>query len=105
VELRLGPAVDTLKALTGDGHQFDFAFIDANKEDYDAYYECALRLVRPGGLIAIDNALRDGRVADPTETALSVTAVRDLNAKIAKDERVDRVLLTVGDGIVLARRR
>jgi predicted O-methyltransferase YrrM len=105
VELRLGSAVDTLQALIAEGQQFDFAFIDANKEDYDAYYEATLRLVRPNGLIAIDNTLRDGRVADPGETHLSVTAVRDLNAKIAKDERADRVLLTVGDGMMLVRRR
>jgi predicted O-methyltransferase YrrM len=105
VELRLGSAVDTLKALIDERKEFDFAFIDANKEDYDAYYEASLRLVRPGGLIAIDNTLREGRVADPNETQLSVTAVRDLNAKIAKDERGDRVLLTVGDGMILVRRR
>jgi predicted O-methyltransferase YrrM len=105
VELRLGVAVETLNALVGEGHQFDFAFIDANKEDYDEYYESSLRMIRQGGLIAIDNTLREGRVADPSETALSITAVRDLNAKIAKDERVDRVLLTVGDGMMLARRR
>jgi predicted O-methyltransferase YrrM len=105
VELRLGSAVDTLQGLIGEGQQFDFAFIDANKEDYDAYYESSLRLIRPGGLIAIDNTLRDGRVADPSETQLSVTAVRDLNAKIAADERGDRVLLPVGDGMMLVRRR
>lgn len=105
IELRIGSAVDTLEALIRERQQFDFAFIDANKEDYDAYYECSLQLVRPGGLIAIDNMLREGRVADPTVTQLSVTAVRDLNAKIAKDERGDRVLITVGDGIMLVRRR
>jgi len=105
VALRLGPAVDTLNALIKERQEFDFAFIDANKEDYDAYYEACMRLVRAGGLIAIDNTLRDGRVADPSETQLSVTAVRDLNAKIAKDERGDRVLLTVGDGMMLVRKR
>jgi predicted O-methyltransferase YrrM len=105
VALRLGSAVDTLKALVDERKEFDFAFIDANKEDYDTYYEASLRLVRPGGLIAIDNTLREGRVADPSETQLSVTAVRDLNAKIAKDERGDRVLLTVGDGMILVRPR
>ena len=105
VDLRLGAAVETLHALIAERHEFDFVFIDANKEDYDAYYEASLRLVRRGGLIAIDNALRDGRVADPDETHLSVTAVRDLNAKIAADERGDRVLLTIGDGMMLVRRR
>jgi predicted O-methyltransferase YrrM len=105
VELRLGAAVDTLRALIAERQQFDFAFIDANKEDYDAYYELALQLIRRGGLIAIDNTLRDGRVVDPQETDLSVTAVRDLNAKIAADERGDRVLLPIGDGMTLVRKR
>jgi predicted O-methyltransferase YrrM len=105
IELRLGSAVDTLEALVKERQQFDFVFIDANKEDYDAYYESSLRLVRPNGLIAIDNMLREGRVADPSITQLSISAVRDLNAKIAKDERGDRVLITVGDGIMLVRPR
>ena len=105
IELRLGSAVDTLEALIKERQEFDFVFIDANKEDYDAYYESALRLVRPNGLIAIDNMLREGRVADPSMTQLSISAVRDLNAKIAKDERGDRVLITVGDGMMLVRPR
>jgi predicted O-methyltransferase YrrM len=105
IELRIGSAVDTLEALIKERLEFDFVFIDANKEDYDAYYEASLRLVRPGGLIGIDNMLREGRVADPGVTELSVSAVRDLNAKIAKDERGDRVLITVGDGMMLVRRR
>jgi O-methyltransferase len=105
IELRLGSAVDTLETLIKEGQKFDFVFIDANKEDYDAYYESSLQLIRPNGLIAIDNMLREGRVADLSVTQLSVTAVRDLNAKIAKDERGDRVLLTVGDGMMLVRRR
>jgi O-methyltransferase len=105
IELRIGSAVDTLEALAKEGQQFDFVFIDANKEDYDAYYESSLKLVRPSGLIALDNMLREGRVADPSITELSISAVRDLNAKIAKDERGDRVLITVGDGMVLVRRR
>jgi O-methyltransferase len=105
IELRLGSAVDTLEGLIKERQQFDFVFVDANKEDYDAYYESSLRLVPPGGLIAIDNTLREGRVADPSVTQLNVSAVRDLNAKIAGDERGDRVLLTVGDGMMLVRRR
>jgi O-methyltransferase len=105
IELRLGSAVDTMEALIKERQEFDFVFIDANKEDYDAYYESALRLVRPNGLIAIDNMLREGRVADPSMTQLSISAVRDLNAKIAKDERGDRVLITVGDGMMLVRPR
>ena len=105
IELRLGSALDSFEDLIRERQEFDFVFIDANKEDYDSYYESSLKLVRPNGLIVIDNMLRDGRVADPTETELSITAVRDLSAKIAKDERGDRVLLTVGDGMTLVRRR
>ena len=105
IDLRIGSAVDGMQALIKEGQKFDFIFIDANKEDYDAYYESALRLTAPKGLIALDNMLREGRVADPGVTQLSVSAVRDLNAKIAKDERGDRVLLTVGDGMTLVRRR
>ena len=105
IELRIGSAVDTLNELIKERQQFDFVFIDANKEDYDAYYEASLRLVRPNGLIAIDNMFREGRVADPSETQLSISAVRDLNAKIAKDERGDRVLITVGDGMMMVRPR
>jgi O-methyltransferase len=105
IELRLGSAVDSLKKLMDERQQFDFVFIDANKEDYDAYYESSMRLVPAGALIAIDNTLREGRVADPSVTQLSVSAVRDLNAKIAKDERGDRVLITVGDGMILVRKR
>jgi len=105
IELRLGSALDTFEDLIKERQEFDFVFIDANKEDYDSYYESSLKLVRPNGLIVIDNMLRDGRVADPSETELSITAVRDLSAKIAKDERGDRVLLTVGDGMTLVRRR
>ena len=105
IELRLGSALDSFEALIKERQEFDFIFIDANKEDYDSYYESSLKLVRPNGLIVIDNMLRDGRVADPSETELSITAVRDLSAKIAKDERGDRVLLTVGDGMTLVRRR
>jgi O-methyltransferase len=105
IELRLGSAIDTLNELIKERQQFDFVFIDANKEDYDAYYEASLRLVRPNGLIAIDNMLREGRVADPSESQLSISAVRDLNAKIAKDERTDRVLITVGDGMMMVRPR
>jgi O-methyltransferase len=105
IELRIGSALDSFEALIKERQEFDFVFIDANKEDYDSYYESSLKLVRPNGLIVIDNMLRDGRVADPSETELSITAVRDLSAKIAKDERGDRVLLTVGDGMTLVRRR
>jgi predicted O-methyltransferase YrrM len=84
---------------------FDLAFIDADKTTYDAYYEGALRLVRPGGLIILDNMLRRGRVADPNENDADTVALRKLNSKIAGDERVDRVLLPIASGMTLARRR
>jgi predicted O-methyltransferase YrrM len=105
IELRLGPALATLSALEGEKQVFDFAFIDADKREYDAYYESCLRLVRPGGLIAIDNALWSGSVADATVDDDDTAAIRALNAKIRDDDRVDCALLTVGDGVMLARRR
>ncbi len=107
IELRLGPAIETLAALEKEGaaDRFDFAFIDADKTGYDAYYEAVLRLVRPGGIIAFDNMLQNGDVADPKAHGPSVEAIRALNAKIAADERVDRVLVPVGDGMTFVRRR
>jgi predicted O-methyltransferase YrrM len=107
IELRLGPAVDTLRRLEAEGGagSFDFAFIDANKEDNDGYYESALRLIRRGGVVAVDNAFRGGRVADPAQDFVGVAEVRALNTKIAADERVDRVLIPIADGMTLVRRR
>ena len=81
---------------------FDFAFIDADKPSYDAYYEQCLRLVRPGGLIALDNMLWSGLVADPAVSDPNPAAIRALNLKIRDDPRVDSCLLTVGDGVMLA---
>jgi predicted O-methyltransferase YrrM len=103
VELRLGPAVESLASLDADA--YDLAFIDADKPAYDAYYEACLRVVRPGGLILIDNVLQGGRVAEPAEDDESVRVIRALNAKIATDARVDHVLLPLADGLTLARRR
>jgi caffeoyl-CoA O-methyltransferase len=107
VELRLGPAVETLDAMlaAGETGSFDLAFIDADKAGYDAYYERALRLVRKGGVIAIDNVLWSGRVADPSVNDDDTTAIRALNEKVAADERVDHVLLPIRDGLTLARVR
>lgn len=107
VDLRIAPAVETLDALLGEGAEgtYDFAFIDADKTGYDAYYERCLRLVRAGGLITIDNVLRDGDVADPSVHDESVDAIRALNAKINADERVDAVLLPIADGLTLVRPR
>lgn len=104
VELRLGPALQTLEALLAEGMSgaYDLAFIDADKTSYDAYYERALELVRRGGLIAIDNTLWSGRVADPSVDDESTVAIRALNAKIGNDDRVIAVITPIGDGLTLA---
>jgi predicted O-methyltransferase YrrM len=106
IDLRIGPAAGTLDRLIADGRsgQFDFAFIDADKENYDRYYEQCLVLVRKGGLIAIDNMLWDGAVADPANQSESTVAIRALNAKLRDDPRIDFALIPIGDGIALARR-
>jgi predicted O-methyltransferase YrrM len=107
IELRLAPGVETLDRLLADGGAgtFDFFFIDADKEGYDDYYERCLRLSRPGGLIAVDNALWGGSVADESVTDADTVAIRALNAKVAHDERVTMSLLPVGDGLLLAQKR
>jgi predicted O-methyltransferase YrrM len=107
IELRLAPALKTLPALRADhgAGSFDFAFIDADKSSYDAYYEACLDLIRTGGLIALDNMLWSGTVADPNVHDADTDALRALNAKIRDDRRVDACLLTVGDGLMLARKR
>lgn len=108
IDLKLAPAVQTLDArlAVGEAGQYDFAFIDADKSSYDAYYERCLQLLRTGGLIAIDNTLWSGKVAVPAlpEDA-DTAALQKLNAKIHKDERVDMALLPIGDGLTLARKR
>jgi predicted O-methyltransferase YrrM len=107
IEIRIGPALDSLRLLEQDGANgsFDLAFIDADKESMDAYYESALRLIRPGGLVVLDNMFQGGRVIDPRNIEPRTKIVRHVNAKIAEDDRVDRVLLPVGDGMSLVRRR
>ncbi|HEX7034652.1 MAG TPA: class I SAM-dependent methyltransferase [Pseudomonadales bacterium] len=107
IELRLGPALETLDALlaAGEAGRFDFLFIDADKRNYDGYYERGLELVRSGGLIAVDNVLWGGSVAEPARQDADTRAIRALNEKIAGDARVDAVLLPIGDGLTLARRR
>lgn len=106
IDLRLGPAVESLdRMLAANEGPFDFAFIDADKPNYDAYYERVLKLLRKGGLIAIDNVLWSGKVADPKETDESTRALRALNAKIQADARVDMALTTIGDGVMLALKR
>ena len=107
IDLRLAPALDTLRGLLAHGgrDQYDFAFIDADKSNYGAYYEACLELLRPGGLIVLDNMLWSGRVADPDHHDADTDALRALNARIDIDDRVDASLLTVGDGVMLVRKR
>jgi predicted O-methyltransferase YrrM len=104
IDLRIAPAVETLDALIveGRGGGFDFAFIDADKGNYDAYYERCLTLLRPGGVIAVDNVLWGGSVIDPEDTDPDTESIRALNAKIGRDDRVDAMLLPIGDGLTLA---
>lgn len=107
IELRLGPAIATLDRLVAeDGPgRFDFAFIDADKENYEAYYERCLSLLRPGGLVAVDNMLWNGAVADPERTDAETEAIRALAAHVRTDERVIASLVPIGDGLLLARKR
>jgi len=107
VELRLAPALETLDALLSGGAAgtFDLAFIDADKTNYAGYVEGCLRLVRSGGVIAIDNVLWSGRVIDAAETDEDTQAIRDLNAALARDERVDIVMVPIADGVTLLRVR
>jgi predicted O-methyltransferase YrrM len=106
VDLRVGPAVDTLDALIADSEgSFDMAFIDADKGSYLAYYERCLILVRPGGLILVDNTLWSGDVADPSKQEPDTVALRAFNDALHRDERIDLALLPVGDGLTLARKR
>ncbi len=107
LELRLAPALDTLAALRRSGQQgrFDFAFIDADKAEYIDYYEQTLELLRPGGLLAVDNTLWYGRVADPNQRDEDTEAIRAFNAHVRDDERVFLSLVPIGDGLTLCRKR
>ena len=102
VEFLLGPAAETIRGLDGDG-SYDFAFIDADKGGYPLYYEECVRLLRPGGLLMLDNVFMGGRVLEPTDDASKVVA--ELNAAIASDERVEAAMIGIADGITLVRRR
>jgi len=105
IVLHLGPALRTLEMLLAEEKEcFDFAFIDADKKNYDTYYEYCLELVRPGGLIAIDNVLWGGAVADSAMNDEETAAIRALNRKIHADPRVDMSLVPIADGLALARR-
>ena len=107
IELRIGRAEAGLRRLLAeDGPgRFDLAYIDADKRRYPTYYELTLELVRPGGVIALDNMLRDGAVADPADRSPQTETIRALNAKLHADERVSLVMLPVGDGVTLLRKR
>jgi Predicted O-methyltransferase len=104
VDLRLAPAIETLDALLSEGKSgsFDFAFIDADKENYGGYYERALKLLRPGGVIAVDNVLWHGKVLDDSVQDADTRAIRALNEKLHRDERVIVSMLPIGDGLTLA---
>jgi predicted O-methyltransferase YrrM len=110
IDIRVGPAVQSLRDLLadardGDFNQYDFAFIDADKANYGTYYDLLLELIRPGGVIFIDNVLWHGRVVDPACQDADTCAIRALNARIATDPRVDVSMLTVGDGLTVAIKR
>ena len=104
IDLRLAPALDTLDALLagGEAGKFDFAFIDADKANYGAYYDRLIQLVRPGGLIAVDNVLWYGRVIDSRENDIDTVSIRAFNAKLRADGRVHICMLPIGDGLTLA---
>ncbi|MFD0773618.1 O-methyltransferase [Streptomonospora algeriensis] len=104
VRLQLGPALETLRSLPGD-RRFDLAFIDADKEGYIGYWEELVPRMRPGGVLLVDNTLSHGRVIDPAETSAPVQGIRDFNDHALADERVELVLLPVGDGLTMARKR
>ena len=107
IDLRLAPAVETLESLlaAGGAGNYDFAFIDADKTNYVAYYERSLELLRPGGLVVVDNTLWSGRVADPEVADEDTVALRHFNEHLHRDARVDLSLLPMGDGLTLARKR
>jgi predicted O-methyltransferase YrrM len=107
IDLRLKPAMETLRELITQGHQsqFDFAFIDADKSSYEGYYECVLELLRPGGLIVVDNVLWSGRVCDPADQTADTVALRAFNKKLRTDSRVSLSMLPLSDGVTLALKR
>ena len=107
IDLRLAPAMQTLDALlaSGEAGRYDYAFIDADKTNYGGYYERALELLRPNGLLMFDNTLWSGRVADPSETDAETAALRALNTRLHRDERIDLSLTPIGDGFTLVRKR
>lgn len=107
IDLCIAPALETLSQLIADGHmeKFDFCYVDADKEMYDTYYDLVLKLLRPGGVIAFDNMLQHGKVADPSAADARTTSIRKLNKRLHEDERVDVSFLPVFDGLYLVRKR
>lgn len=107
IDLRIAPALETLQGLLADGEadRFDMAFIDADKENYEAYYEACLQLMRRGGLILIDNVLWDGSVVDPAKQDADTKAIRALNEKLLEDERISLSMIPLADGLTLCRKR
>lgn len=107
IDLRLAPAVETLQALLNKGNAgtFDFAFVDADKKNYPQYYELSLQLLRSGGLMAIDNVLWSGAVADPEVQDDNTVVLRELNEKVLKDKRVTMSMVPIGDGVTLVRKK
>lgn len=107
IDLRLAPATETLNVLLDDGRAstFDFAFIDADKASYREYFECCLQLLRPGGLIAVDNVLWGGSVIDDQKQDVDTCAIRLFNQQLLSDNRVDLSVLPIGDGFTLARKK
>ncbi len=107
IDLRIAPAADTLHSLLAEGHAgtYDLAFIDADKTGYPEYYELCLKLLRQGGLIALDNIFRGGRVIDPIDDDPGTAAIRDLTRAITHDPRVDACIVPIGDGLSLVRKK
>ncbi len=107
VQLRLGAAQETFPKLLEEFGQesFDFAFIDADKEGYPGYYEACLRLIRPGGLIVIDNVIWGGKVVDYTDQSKDTQAIRRINEIVERDDRVERVMLHISDGLLFCRKK
>jgi predicted O-methyltransferase YrrM len=102
--IRVAPAIETLHDLPGS-EPFDFAFVDADKQGYGGYYEQCLRLLRPGGLLLLDNVFMGGRILDPEADDEAVGVMRELNDRIAADDRVDAAMLGIADGVTIARKR
>jgi len=107
IDLHLAPALETLDALLKHGEQgrYDFAFIDADKSNYLNYYERIIRLLRPGGVVAVDNVLWDGAVIDKKDKSVDTVAIRKFNEVLHKDRRIELSMLPIGDGLTLARKR